>query len=177
MLVKGNIGQMVFNKNRLLQNCNRLLHKFKRKCLPDIIVFKSRKHHEVLLDPMSDRGGIVRDNAQAFLRQAKQKETLSNIFKSMHEYNEVSLEPLGVEVSMNLLLEAALLEFEETNTVTSTSAVLHQMFMQIKYLDMEYKDLQTYIKLLSTNLNKIAKEQTSFRVNGEAFRVEFVRNI
>lgn len=51
------------------------------------------------------------------------------------------------------------------------------MFMQIKYLDMEYKDLQTYIKLLSTNLNKIAKEQTSLRVNGEAFRAEFVRNI
>ena len=51
----------------------------------------------------------------------------------------------GVEVSITLLLEAALLEYEETNQVQDSSSVLFQMFVKIKYLQMEYKDVQKYI--------------------------------
>ena len=32
------------------------------------------------------------------------------------------------------------------------------MFVKIKYLQMEYKDVQIYIKLLKTLLEKVAKE-------------------
>ena len=35
-------NEMVFNKLRLLQNGMKLILKFKRKCLPDIIVFKTK---------------------------------------------------------------------------------------------------------------------------------------
>lgn len=51
------------------------------------------------------------------------------------------------------------------------------MFTQIKYLSMGYKEVQIYISLLSKLLAKYALEQTSLRVNGEAFRTEFVKNI
>ena len=40
-----------------------------------------------------------------------------------------------------MLLEAALLEFEETNQAVSSSAVLFQMFTKIKYLSMGYKEV------------------------------------
>jgi hypothetical protein len=69
-------------------------------------------------------------------------------------------------VSIQLLLEAALLEFEETNQVADSSAVLFQMFTKIKYLSMGYKEVQTYMALLNKLLAKSAIEQTSLRVNG-----------
>ena len=64
----------------------------------------------------------------------------------------------GVEVTITLVLEAALLEYEETNKVLDSSSVLFQMFVKIKYLQMEYKDVQIYIKLLTKLLEKVAKE-------------------
>jgi len=38
----------VFNKTRLLQNGMKLILKFKRKCLPDIIVFKTQIEDAIL---------------------------------------------------------------------------------------------------------------------------------
>ena len=63
----------------------------------------------------------------------------------MHQLYVVSQDMTGVEVSITLLLEAALLEYEETNQVQDSSSVLFQMFVKIKYLQMEYKDVQKYI--------------------------------
>jgi len=40
---KCNSAEIVFNKARLLQNGMKLILKFKRKCLPDIIVFKTQQ--------------------------------------------------------------------------------------------------------------------------------------
>ena len=51
------------------------------------------------------------------------------------------------------------------------------MFTRIKYLEMQNKDLDIYKKLLSRLLGKMAKEQTSLRVNGEAFRQNFTNYI
>lgn len=42
----------------------------------------------------------------------------------MHQYYEVSQEIEGVEFTINLLLEASLLEYEETNQVVDSSSVL-----------------------------------------------------
>ena len=51
------------------------------------------------------------------------------------------------------------------------------MFTRIKYLEMQNKDLDIYKKMLSRLLGKIAKEQTSLRVNGEVFRQNFTNYI
>ena len=51
------------------------------------------------------------------------------------------------------------------------------MFTRIKYLEMQNKDLDVYKKMLSRLLGKIAKEQTSLRVNGEVFRQNFTNYI
>ena len=59
---------------------------------------------------------------------------LTKIFERMHQYHDKSGEKQGVEVTIQLLLEAALLEFEETNKVSDSSNVLFQMFVKIKYL-------------------------------------------
>ena len=91
----------------------------------------------------------------------------------MHKYHEKSNEKKGVEVTIQLLLEAALLEFEETNKVTDSSNVLFQMFTKIKYLQMEYKDVKIYLNLVNKLLNKISIEHVNLRVNGEAFKAEF----
>ena len=41
-----NSNEIVFNKTRLLQNGMKLILKFKRKCLPDIIVFKTQQEDQ-----------------------------------------------------------------------------------------------------------------------------------
>ena len=51
------------------------------------------------------------------------------------------------------------------------------MFVKIKYLQMEYKDVQIYIKLLTKLLEKVAKENTRLNVKGEAFRAEFAKYV
>ena len=45
---------MVFNKSKLLENGKKLINKFKRKCLPDIIQFKSKDVERSLLAPASN---------------------------------------------------------------------------------------------------------------------------
>ena len=70
----------------------------------------------------------------------------------MHQYYEKSSERQGIEVTIQLLLEAALLEFEETGKVVDSSSVLFQMFCKINYLKMEFKDVQFYIRLLNKML-------------------------
>ena len=41
-MITSDQSEMIFNKDRLLENAHKLILKFKRKCLPDIIQFRSR---------------------------------------------------------------------------------------------------------------------------------------
>lgn len=67
------------------------------------------------------------------MRRAEQKTTLVKIFAKMYQFFEVSgyLNLKGVETTIQLLLEAALLEYEETNLVQDSAAVLFLMFTKI----------------------------------------------
>ena len=78
---------------------------------------------------------------------------------------------------MKLLLEAALLEFDETGQVQDSQSMLFQMFTKIKYLQMKRQEVQKYIQMLTRLLEKMAKEQTNLRINTEAFKNEFRRCI
>ena len=49
------------------------------------------------------------------------------------------------------------------------------MFTKIKYLQMPYKDVKQYINLLNKLLDKICLENVNLRVNGEAFKAEFIK--
>ena len=49
------------------------------------------------------------------------------------------------------------------------------MFTKIKYLQMPYKDVKTYINLVNKLLDKICLENVNLRVNGEAFKAEFIK--
>ena len=62
----------------------------------------------------------------------------------------------GVEVSLKLLLEAALLEFDETGQVIDSLTMLFQMFTKIKYLQMAREQVEKYIELLSRLLEEMA---------------------
>ena len=49
------------------------------------------------------------------------------------------------------------------------------MFTKIKYFELPYKDVKTYINLLNKLLDKIALENVNLRVNGQEFKQEFVK--
>jgi len=83
----------------------------------------------------------------------------------------------GVEEVIWLLLEAARLEFELTNQVQASSSVLINMFTTINYLQMPYKEVKVYVTHVNKLLDRMAKTQTNFKVNGEAFQKEFARHI
>ena len=119
----------------------------------------------------------TRDSQTICHRRAEQKEVFAKIFENMHQYYEKSSERQGIEVTIQLLLEAALLEFEETGKVVDSSSVLFQMFCKINYLKMEFKDVQFYIRLLNKMLQRMSREHTSLKVNGEAFHNEFAKYI
>ena len=111
------------------------------------------------------------------MRRAEQKTTLVKIFARAYQYFEVSGQLKGVETTIQLLLEAALLEFEETSLVQDSAAVLFLMFTKIRYLELQYKIVQNLIKVLNVRLEKLALEHTNLKVNGQAFRVEFAKHI
>ena len=73
-----------------------------------------------------------------------------------------------------MLLETAMLEFEETNKALNSSNVLFEMFTKIKYLDMDWKDVKIYIDLVNKLLHKISLENVNFRVKSEEFKAEIV---
>ena len=76
----------------------------------------------------------------------------------MNEYYKKSQEKQGLEETILLLLETAMLEFEETNKALNSSNVLFEMFNKINYLEMDWKDVKIYIELLNKLLNKISLE-------------------
>ena len=95
----------------------------------------------------------------------------------MNEYYKKSQEKKGLEEIILLLLETAMLEFEETNKALNCSNVLFEMFNKIKYLEMDWKDVKIYIDLVKKLLNKISLENVNYRVNSESFKAEFVKYI
>lgn len=171
-VLQGSEQTMVFNKDRLLDNCWKLINKFKRKCLPDIIQFRSRQDMHA-----STNGNAIKllseEQSQMCMRRAEQKSALVKIFTRMYSYFEISKDLQGVEMTLTLLLEAALLEYEETSLVQDSAAVLFLMFTKIHYVNLQYKDVQTLIQVLTMLLEKLSLEQTVLKVNGQAFRVEF----
>ena len=74
-----------------------------------------------------------------------------------------------------MLLETAMLEFEETSKALNSSKVLFEMFTKIKYLEMEWKDVKIYINLVNKLLHKISLENVNLRVKSEEFKAEFVQ--
>jgi len=148
--------------------------KFKRKCLPDIIQFRRPEDQQTYLGPKS----VARQKqSQVCMRRREEKENLIGIFERMHQFYEVSKDIQGVEVTLKLLLEAGLLEFEETNQVVDSAEALFQFFTKIKYLNLEYKELEVYVTLLTQKLEQKAKDHTKLQINGEAFRTAFAKHI
>ena len=56
---------------------------------------------------------------------------MTDIFFLMNEYYKKSQEKQGLEETILLLLETAMLEFEETNKALNSSNVLFEMFNKI----------------------------------------------
>lgn len=171
--IVNNTNKMIFNKGRLFENCQKLIKKFKSKCLPDIIVFTSKHDEQSFIT--APRVYNNHEREAICWRRDQQKRTLVNIFQLMHLYNEKSNDIKGLAEILTLLLDSALLEFKETSKVDNSAHVLFQMFTKIKFFDMPYKDVKTYLNLLNKLLEKSALENVDLNVNGQDFKREFIK--
>ena len=166
---------MVFNRARLLENSHKLINKFKKKCLPDIIHFKSKQEDQRILATQVSNSQKNSEQEQVCMRREAQKRTLTDIFVLMDQYYQRSNDTEGMQEIILLLLETAKLEFEETNKVLNLSNVLFMMFTKIKYLSMEWKVVKIYIDLVNKLLDKITLENVNLRVKSVELQAEFVQ--
>lgn len=106
-------------------------------------------------------------------RRDQQKKTLIDILNRMFQYSKLSNDRQGFAEVLNLLIKAAMLEYEETGRVENAASMLFEIYMKIKYLRMEHKEMRTYIDLVSKLVDKIARENENLGMRQKGFKREF----